>query len=341
MRHPCSASPAGDRPDGSQRAARAALAYLFDPGPHVAALVSAAGRPQAAYHQLRRDGGRPDGLRGELSGLATNLLWYIADRITETVATAGGRVVVPADEDWPARLPDLAAATSTSTGEKTSTAEDVPDVPGVLCLFVHGTAPADRLLDRSVAITGSRAATAYGTEVARELGYGCACAGWTVVSGGGYGCEAAAHRAALAAGDGATVAILPGGLDHPHPAGNRPLFEQIVGQGGLLVSVYPPGIPPTRPRVVATRRLLATLSAGTVLVEASRRSSSLPSLRHARVLGRPAMIVPGPVTSATSAGCHQALRDDPRLRLVTSTVEVLAELQPTTAADRTTQSQQA
>lgn len=330
MRHPCSASPAGDRPDGSARAARAALAYLFDPGPHLAALVSAAGGPQAAYHQLRRDGGRPDGLRGELSGLATHLLWYIADRITETVAAAGGRVVVPADEEWPARLPDLAAATSTSTGGQTSTAEDVP---GVLCLFVHGTAPAARLWERSVAITGSRAATAYGTQVARELGYGCATAGWTVVSGGGYGCEAAAHRAALAAGDGATVAVLPGGLDHPHPAGNRPLFEQIVDQGGLLVSVYPPGIPATRPRVVATRWLLAALSAATVLVEASRRSSSLLSLRHARVLGRPAMVVPGPVTSATSAGCHQALREDPRLALVTCTVEVLAELQPTAAAD--------
>lgn len=322
-------SPVDDRGEATQRAARAALAYLFDPGPHLAALVATAGGPQAAYHQLRRDGARPKRLRTELAELATDLLWYIADHISETVAAVGDRVVVPADEDWPARLGDLATATSTSTGQQTNTGEQLP---GVLCLFVRGTAPADRLLDRSIAVTGSRAATEYGTGVSRGLGYGCADAGWTVASGGGFGCEAAAHRAALAAG-GATVAVLPGGLDHPYPPRHLPLFEHVVEQGGLLVSIYPPGIPPTLPRMAAARRLLATLTAGTVLVEASRRSSSLPALTYARVLGRPAMVVPGPVTSATSAGCHQALREDPQLRLVTSTAEVLAELQPTTTAD--------
>lgn len=320
MHDPRSCPSAANRADGSQRAARAALAYLFDPGPHLAGLVTAAGGPQAAYHQLRRDGARPKRLRTELAGLDPDRLWHRADHITQTVAAAGGRVVVPADKDWPARLTDLAATTSTGAGE---------DVPGALCLFVRGTAPADRLLDRSIAVTGSRAATEYGTGVSRGLGYGCATAGWTVVSGGGFGCEAAAHRAALAAG-GATVAVLPGGLDVPHPASHLPLFEHVVEQGGLLVSIYPPGIPPTRARMVAARPLLAILTAGTVLVEASRRSSSLPALTHARVLGRPAMVVPGPVTSATSAGCHQALREDPQLRLVTSTAEVLAELQPTT-----------
>lgn len=317
MHHVPSCSPATPAADGSQRTARAALAYLFDPGAQVADLVAAAGGPQAAYHQLRADGRRPGQLRGELARLDTDLLWRQADHITQTVTAAGGRVVVPTDDEWPTRLPDL--ATSTGAGD---------DMLGAWCLFVRGTAPAGRLLDRSVTITGSRAATAYGTAVSRGLGYGCTVAGWTVASGGGFGCEAAAHRAALAGG-GATVAVLPGGLDHPYPARHLPLFEHVTEQG-LLASIYPPGIPPTRLRLVATGRLLATLTAGTVVVEASRRSSSLLTLTRARGLGRPAMVVPGPVTSAVSAGCHQALREDPQLALVTCTAEVLAELQPTT-----------
>lgn len=307
--------------DGTQSAARAALAYLFDPGAYLARLLTTAGGPQAAYHQLRREGGRPEGLRAELSQLDSDRLWHRADRITDMVTAAGGRVVIPGDEQWPVRLPDLAAGTSPPAGD---------DLPGVLCLFVHGSAPVDRLLARSIGITGSRAATAYGTSVSSELGYGCTCAGWTVVSGGGYGCDSAAHRGALAGG-GATVAVVPAGLDRPHPSGHQALFEQVVNQGGLLVSIYPPGVPTNRQRVAATGRLLATLTTGMVLVEASRRSTSLLALRHAGLLRRPAMVVPGPVTSATSAGCHQALREDPRLRLVTSTAEVLAELQPATA----------
>jgi DNA processing protein len=90
-------------------------------------------------------------------------------------------------------------------------------------------------------------------------------------------------------------------VDRPYPAGNADLFDRIAG-GGLLVSPWPPGTAPTRTRFAATARLVAAMTGGTVLVEASRRSGALGALQQAIDLGRPAMVVPGPVTSATSAG---------------------------------------
>jgi DNA processing protein len=164
--------------------------------------------------------------------------------------------------------------------------------------------------------------------VAKQLGHDLAAAGWTVAATSGYG-VAAALRGLLAAG-GTAVAVLPAGIDRPYPAGNADLLDQVAAHG-LLVSPWPPGIHPTRDRIAATGRLLITLTAGTVLVEAAKRSGALGVLAHAITLGRPAMVVPGPVTSAVSAGAHHALREHRRARLVRDAADVLADL--TQAAD--------
>src|SRR5918995_7190276 len=86
------------------------------------------------------------------------------------------------------------------------------------------------VVDRSVAIVGSRASTAYGEHVAGELGHQLGERGWTVVSGGAYGIDAAAHRGALAA-EAPTVAVLACGVDRPHPAGDSALLHPIAGSG--------------------------------------------------------------------------------------------------------------
>jgi DNA processing protein len=114
-------------------------------------------------------------------------------------------------------------------------------------------------------------------------------------------------------------------LDRLHPTGNTDLFARVT-ENGLLISVWPPGTLTSRTRFLANFRLLAALSAGTVLVEASLASGTLTALREAIRLGRPAMVMPGPVTSAQSAGCHEALRRYPDVRLVTDAADVLAEL---------------
>lgn len=172
-------------------------------------------------------------------------------------------------------------------------------------------------------MVGARAATAYGEHVAADLGYGMARHDVTVVSGGAFGIDAAAHRGALAAG-GRTVLVSAGGLDRAYPLAHAGLFEQVASEG-LLISESPPGAAPHRHRFLSRNRIIAALSTGTVVIEAARRSGALNTAAHCVALGRPLMAVPGPVTSALSAGCHDLLgRDrDPAL-LVTGVDDVLA-----------------
>jgi len=202
----------------------------------------------------------------------------------------------------------------------------MPGPGAVLCLWVRTETP-DTVSDqvsRAVAVVGARAATSYGMHVAQQLGYDLAGAGWTVVSTGGYGVDTAVLRGALAGG-GTTVVVSPAGIGRAHPHANTDLFGQVT-RHGMLVSPWPPGSTPTLHRFAATAVLAATITAGTVLVEASIRSRALSTIRQAVRLGRPAMVVPGPVTSALSAGAHQALRDHPQARLVRGGTDVLAEL---------------
>jgi DNA processing protein len=156
-------------------------------------------------------------------------------------------------------------------------------------------------------MVGSRAATGYGAHVAGEIAADLAERGWAIVSGGAYGVDAAAHRGALAAG-GTTIAVLACGVDYAYPAGHADLFADIAARG-LVISEWPPGRHPARFRFLVRNRTIAALACGTVVVEAGERSGALNTARHAAQLGKPLMAVPGPVTSAQSAGCHRIIRD--------------------------------
>ncbi|MER7919668.1 MULTISPECIES: DNA-processing protein DprA [unclassified Streptomyces] len=212
---------------------------------------------------------------------------------------AGARFVAPGNPEWPRQLDDLADARP-------------------LGLWVRG-GPSLRIWAlRSVAVVGARACTEYGTHVAATLAAGLAERGWVVVSGGAYGIDAAAHRGALAAA-GATVAVLASGVDRPYPRGHTTLIERIAQQG-LVIGELPPGEHPTPSRFILRNRVIAALTRGTVVVEAACRSGSLATARAAQRLGRHTMGVPGPVTSALSAGVHELLRGE--AVLVTDAAEV-------------------
>jgi DNA processing protein len=215
-----------------------------------------------------------------------------------------GRLLCPGDAEWPDSLADL----------------DSTDLGAPLALWVRGPGDLGLSVARSAAVVGSRAATGYGAHVAGELGAALAERDCTVVSGGAYGIDAAAHRGALAVG-GSTVVILACGVDVPYPRGHESLFGRVAAEG-LLVSEWPPGCAPMRHRFLVRNRVIAALTAGTVVVEAAARSGSLSTARHARNLDRAVMAVPGPVTSTMSTGCHALLRE-PDTTLVTSAAEVL------------------
>jgi DNA processing protein len=230
----------------------------------------------------------------------------------------GARVVIPEDDEWPPQLDHLR--------EICADRKDPVDRDAAppLCLWVRGQPRLDEALDRSVAVVGARAATGYGTHAARQIGYGLAAEGWTVVSGGAFGIDAAAHRGALAAG-GLTVVVFATGIDRAYPASHANLFDRIA-EDGLLVSEWPPGTDPFRHRFLIRNRLIAAMTQGTVLVEAGARSGSRQTFHRAGQLKRCRMVVPGPVTSALSVGCHHELREDPAARLVTGAPHVLEEV---------------
>ncbi|MDY7091273.1 MAG: DNA-processing protein DprA, partial [Actinomycetota bacterium] len=101
-----------------------------------------------------------------------------------------------------------------------------------------------------------------------------------------------------------------------------------------LVSEHPPGAEPLRHRFLARNRLVAAVAAGAVLVESAMRGGSMHMMHRVLDLHRPAMVVPGPVTSALSAGCHELLRSRPETVLVTETAQVLRTLEDAAATPR-------
>jgi DNA processing protein len=225
----------------------------------------------------------------------------LAERALEEAAKLGARIVTPEDAEWPNQLHDLVAISR--PGDTISRDTDPPH-----CIWLRGPWRLGEACERSVAVVGARASTAYGDHVAAELGYGLGDRGWTVVSGGAFGVDAAAHRGALAA-SACTVAVLACGIDRPYPQSHRLLFDRIA-ERGLLVSEWPPGADPHRQRFLVRNRVIAALTKGTVLVEANLRSGARFTLGRARDLNRMAMAVPGPVTSALSNGSHEELRVD-------------------------------
>lgn len=296
-----------------ERRAYVALGCLAEPGrKDVHDLVRTAGPVEAA---VRVAHGNP-----RLEG--PDDVWAMAGERLAEADRLGVRIAVPGDAEWPAyRLDDLARISRPPRTNVTGTVDRDTFPP--LCLWLRGAPPLDEIVARSVAIVGARACTPYGEHVAAELGYGLASKGFTVVSGGAFGVDAAAHRGALAAG-GPTIAVLACGVDRAYPMGHATLLER-VAETGLVMSEWPPGSSPLRFRFLVRNRVIAALTRGTVMVEAAARSGSRQTLHRAMQMGRAAMAVPGPVTSALSVGCHEELRK-PMVQPVANAAHVLEEI---------------
>lgn len=300
--------------------ARVALTWLAEPGTRsVHRLVDRLG--PVGTLDLLLDGGAPDEtLRATVAArTAAGDARAVAAEALARADRLGARIVVPGDDEWPARVDQLRELRLPGAYRRVDTETAPP-----LCFWVRGSWPLAEAFDRSVAVVGARAASGYGTHVATELGYGLADRDWTVVSGGAFGIDAAAHRGALNAG-GVTVAVLACGVDRPYPMGNAALFDRIADTG-LLVSEWMPGADPLRPRFLVRNRVIAAGTLGTVLVEAAARSGATQTTHRALALARPGMVVPGPVTSAMSVGAHELLREYPKARLVTGVAHVLEEV---------------
>jgi len=179
----------------------------------------------------------------------------------------------------------------------------IPDPP--LVVFARGNL--ERLHLPTLAVVGARRCTHVGRAVAASIAQGIAASGWVVVSGLARGIDAAAHRAALP--HGLTLAVLGNGLAKPYPPAHRPLADDIVARGGVLLSEYGPFVAPRAYHFPERNRLISGLSRGVVVVEAGERSGSLITARMALEQGREVMAVPGAVSNPVSRGCHRLIRD--------------------------------
>ena len=256
-------------------------------GVDAGALVRRAGGADRLLHASAK---RLDAL-GVMPGLAGELAAARRDDVAAFVEELKGRGIVciaRSDPGYPAPLRELA------------------DPPLAVFAMGAGAGPPLALPGRGLGIVGARRGGAPALALARRLGAFAAEAGMCVVSGMALGVDAAGHLGALDAG-GATVAVLGCGPDVAYPRTNAGLHRRIL-ETGLVLSEYPPGIPPAPWRFPARNRLIAALSDAVLVVEARARSGALITADHALDLGRDVLAVPGWAGSPAAAGTNGLLK---------------------------------
>lgn len=219
---------------------------------------------------------------------------------TKLVASLRDRVVTLIDPAYPPLL------------------REIPDPP----LALHFRGDVSLLAKSSIAIVGSRRASPYAVNAARALAQRLVSAKLAIVSGLARGVDAASHEAALDGG-GTTIAVLGTGIDLVYPKSNAKLYDRIA-RNGVIVTEFPPASPPRREHFPIRNRIIAGLSLGTVIVEATSKSGSLITARMAAEQNREVFAVPGSIFARGSEGTHRLIQYG--AKLVHEVNDVLGEL---------------
>jgi len=175
----------------------------------------------------------------------------------------------------------------------------------------------------AITVVGSRNMTAYGQKVASFLVRDLVAAGQVIISGLARGVDAWAHETCLRNG-GKTIAVLGHGLDQIYPPENRPLAEEIIKKGGLLLSEYPPKASIRALNFKARDRLMAGLTAGTLVIEGKSKSGTKITASYAVDFGREVFAVPGPIDSPNAIGPAELIQQG--AKLVLTVEDILEEL---------------
>ncbi|MFM9059321.1 MAG: DNA-processing protein DprA [Planctomycetaceae bacterium] len=267
------------------------------------ALLDRYGSPEAVFAAPEPELARVPGVgRRAAEGIVAGADGRFADAVLKLCRERGVQVVIQGARGYPALLGQI---------------DDPPSL-----LFARGEFQERDAL--SVAIVGSRHATAYGRKVAWQLAGGLARAGYTIVSGLARGIDAAAHRGALDAG-GRTIAVLGGGVLAVYPPEHDDLAAEIAGRGAV-VSEAPPLAEPFRGAFPQRNRIVSGLCVGTIVVQGAENSGAMITARLAGEQGREVFAVPGPIDCRMSRGCHRLIRDG--AKLVESVDDVLEEFGP-------------
>lgn len=206
-----------------------------------------------------------------------------ADQDLQNASQAGARFVALGEPDYPALLKHIDSA------------------PPLLC--VKGAlAGADH---PCLAIVGARNASAVGRKFTRQIASDLGAQGFTIVSGLARGIDTSAHQAASRSG---TIAVLAGGIDIIYPPENDRLYQQILDDGGAIVTEMTPGTVPQARHFPRRNRIISGISFGTIVVEAAKRSGSLITARLALEQGREVFAVPGSPLDPRAAGTNGLIR---------------------------------
>lgn len=227
------------------------------------------------------------------------------DRALEWTVQDGNRILTLADADYPPALLDIS------------------DPP--ILLYAKGNITL--LANTSLAVVGSRNATAQGISNAEKFSEALAHAGLTIISGMALGIDTAAHQGALLASKkgtvASTIAVIGTGADLVYPARNRKLAHQIA-EAGCIISEHPLGTPAIASNFPRRNRIISGLARGVLVIEAALQSGSLITARMAAEQGRDVFAIPGSIHSPLSKGCHLLIKQG--AKLVESAQDILEEL---------------
>ncbi|MBC2681772.1 DNA-protecting protein DprA [Corynebacterium sp. 4HC-13] len=275
---------------------------------------------EVARRIYRRDTSLPDRVL-----MTTERRWnYDPTSDVEQAEQRGMRLLTPDSDEWPCELTQAFLRMADAGADNEAGVRGQASAP--FALWVRGEVNLATVIQHSVTVVGTRAATRYGRNTAYQLCSELAGRGYTIVSGGAYGIDKQAHCAALDNGA-PTIALLASGVDVAYPKKHRELFDRIVDSGGLLISEYAPGTPPARHRFLTRNRLAAALSQATVMVEAPIRSGAMNTMNWAEAMVKPTLAVPGPIDSAASQGCLLRIQEE-RAALVRTVADVVNAIEP-------------
>ncbi len=264
---------------GTQRIAWLRLIRTDNVGPIAfQQLINREGSAEAALEALPRLTRAP---------LRTPSVAEIEDEIA-ALAALGGRFVGLGEPDYPDFL------------------SQIPGGPPMIAM-IGGSASR---FTRTLAIVGSRNASAAGLKLARSFAADLSALGYSIVSGLARGIDTAAHLASLQSG---TIAVLPGGIDEIYPEENKPLAARIVEAGGTLIAEMPMGFQPRARDFPRRNRIISGLALGTIVIEAAERSGSLITARYALEQNREVFAVPGSPLDPRARGCNGLIRQGAHL----------------------------
>lgn len=206
--------------------------------------------------------------------------------------------------------------------------EALHEVPMLPEHLNHVGAPVNGLLLRpSLTVVGNRLISVYGRKVTTRFAGELAEQGVVIVSGLAMGVDACAHRAALEAG-GQCIAVLPSPLDNIVPVSNWRLAQEILDNGGALLSEYDSGAPPFKENFIARNRIMSGLSQATLITEAGEHSGARHTAKFAIEQNKTVMVVPGDIYSRGSQGINNLLRQGAMPVTDTSDILLALGLQP-------------